>query len=181
MSSLIVTARLNHAAQTVFDDLRQRHFPPERNFLKAHVTLFHALPSSETSSIRAQLDVLCRQEIFMHGRASSVRSLGNGVAFAIECGQLTALRNTLAKHWEHHLGHQDSQAYRPHITIQNKVSRVSARNLFAELEQAFLPIEIEFEGLDLWTYLGGPWERIAFFAFSGSSQSDKDKASQRPT
>jgi hypothetical protein len=27
-----------------FDDLRQAHFPRQRNFLRAHLTMFHRLP-----------------------------------------------------------------------------------------------------------------------------------------
>ena len=43
MQPLIVTLALDEAAEARFDGLRQEHFPLERNHLRAHVTLFHAL------------------------------------------------------------------------------------------------------------------------------------------
>ena len=44
MPPLIVTALLDEVAQERFDRLRREHFPPERNQLDAHLTLFHRLP-----------------------------------------------------------------------------------------------------------------------------------------
>ena len=44
MPPLIVTALLDEVAQERFDRLRREHFPPERNHLDAHLTLFHRLP-----------------------------------------------------------------------------------------------------------------------------------------
>ena len=43
---LIVTAELPDDVLAWADGLRRAHFPPERNWLVAHVTLFHALPPS---------------------------------------------------------------------------------------------------------------------------------------
>ena len=43
---LLVTAELPGGIFAWADGLRRAHFPPERNKLKAHVTLFHALPPS---------------------------------------------------------------------------------------------------------------------------------------
>ena len=40
----IVTAELPGEIFSWVDGLRRAHFPPERNHLSAHVTLFHALP-----------------------------------------------------------------------------------------------------------------------------------------
>ena len=39
LAPLIVTAELPEALQSRADQLRREHFPPERNFLKAHVTV----------------------------------------------------------------------------------------------------------------------------------------------
>lgn len=47
MQPLIVTLALDEQAQARFDALRSRHFPPDRNVLDAHVTLFHALPGEQ--------------------------------------------------------------------------------------------------------------------------------------
>ena len=37
------------------DGLRRAHYPPERNRLRAHVTLFHALPPSSEGEVRRLL------------------------------------------------------------------------------------------------------------------------------
>ena len=43
---LIVTAELGPADFAWLDAQRRAHFPPERNQLAAHLTMFHALPPS---------------------------------------------------------------------------------------------------------------------------------------
>ena len=42
---LSVTAQLPRDLHARYTALRTEHFPPERNYLDAHVTLFHALPA----------------------------------------------------------------------------------------------------------------------------------------
>ena len=56
-SPLILTAELPPELHRWATDLRERHFPPERNYLEAHVTLFHALPATIQAELR---DVLAR-------------------------------------------------------------------------------------------------------------------------
>ena len=48
---LIVTAELGTDFGWL-EDLRQRHFPPERNQLRAHLTMFHAIPPSAEAELR---------------------------------------------------------------------------------------------------------------------------------
>ena len=38
-----------------FDRLRELHFPPERNYLSAHLTLFHKLPGKRATEISAEI------------------------------------------------------------------------------------------------------------------------------
>jgi hypothetical protein len=40
---LILTARIGDSDLQPLDLLRQRYFPPDRNFLRAHLTMFHRL------------------------------------------------------------------------------------------------------------------------------------------
>ncbi len=44
---LIVTARFDPIAASLFQRLRDAHFPPARNIVPAHCTLFHHLPGDE--------------------------------------------------------------------------------------------------------------------------------------
>ncbi len=54
---LIVTAELGTDFGWL-EDLRQRHFPPERNQLRAHLTMFHAIPPSAEAELRRILQSL---------------------------------------------------------------------------------------------------------------------------
>ena len=55
MNALIVTLELNPALHAELTRCRTRLFPPERNYLDAHVTLFHALPGDQIETIVADL------------------------------------------------------------------------------------------------------------------------------
>ena len=52
---IIVTARMNNKAQLYFNDLREWYLPPNLNYLKAHLTLFHKLPGKEIENIKTIL------------------------------------------------------------------------------------------------------------------------------
>jgi 2'-5' RNA ligase len=155
-------------SQTYFDDLREAHFPPERNFLRAHVTLFHALPGELLPEVEeAMARLTAGTPSVLDGRVWRVRSLGRGVAFDVECPALATLRGALQQAgWE--LTKQDAQrSWRPHITVQNKVAPEVARALLSELSARFVERRIEFVGLTLWEYLGGPWRLVREFPFGG--------------
>ena len=169
MEPLILTARLQHEAQTYFDQLRQRHFPPERNFIPAHLTLFHALPGANRNAISLQLRGVTRNEPPMEAWSVKVQSLGKGVAFVVDCPRLASLRASLAQLWQNELTAQDRQTPRLHITVQNKVTPEAARTLLHALNRDFQPRRLQIEGLDLWRYLGGPWSLAEGFSFTSSS------------
>ncbi len=154
---LILTLALAARDQARFDRLRQTHFPPERNVIQAHVTLFHHLPGDALDPIRADLDACCVIPPFPVA-VTGLRSLGRGVAFSLASAELAALRRSLAQHWHADLTAQDRQGFRPHITVQNKVAPEQARLLLSQLTADFSPFEIQAEGLLLWRYRGGPWE-----------------------
>ncbi|TDO19323.1 2'-5' RNA ligase family protein [Pedobacter duraquae] len=158
---LILTLWMDQRSQAFFDLLRLEHFPPERNFLKAHLTLFHKLP--DLPEIIEQLSALSVSSFKLN--AIGLINLGAGVAFRMEAQELTALRAHLASAFSVHLSPQDKQGFRGHVTVQNKTSPEIARALLAELSDTFKPFEVEATGLDLWYYLGGPWEHKQFFPF----------------
>jgi hypothetical protein len=62
---------------------------------------------------------------------------------------------------------QDSARIAPHVTIQNKVPPDAARALHRELNASFRLDQVRGEGLNLWRYLGGPWELVRRFKFTG--------------
>ena len=95
----------------------------------------------------------------------ALRFLGKGVAIAIHSPELVQFRQTLAKSWDEWLSQQDRQGYRPHITVQNKVSAAEAQELYEDLARKWQPVDGCGEGLLLWYYRGGPWEQVAEFSF----------------
>ena len=166
---LILTLALDEASFAFFDDLRRRHFPPERNFIPAHVTLFHHLPGEQEAVIVGELEALCARQLPIPVAVTGLRSLGRGFAYTLEAPDLTALRRRLAALWREWLTPQDRQDHKPHVTIQNKVSPGEARALLTVLQGGFEPFAAQGEGLHLWRYLSGPWRRVRTFHFDGAS------------
>lgn len=164
---LVLTLKIDESAFQVFDEMRRKYFPPERNFLPAHITLFHALPGEQAESVRETLRAICSAQSALKLDFPRPRFLGRGVALDIDCAELIDLRAQLAAQWWSWLGRQDQQRYKPHLTVQNKVVAEDARLLFEELEQRWKAFQCRGEGLLLWTYVGGPWEPAGEFAFSG--------------
>lgn len=164
---IIVTAHASADDMDYFDQLRREHFPPHRNFLNAHITMFHHLPGRVLSDILTLAEeVLARNEAFV-APISGVRHLGGGVAFDIYSPELETLRADLFKSFGSWPGPQDRQKFRPHITVQNKVDKSLADKLYQDLRAHFQPRELAILGIDLWDYLGGPWEHRAFLPFGG--------------
>lgn len=166
-SPLIVTARMEADAAEQFDRLRKAYFPPARNMIPAHLTLFHALPGALLTDLEEELAERCWQAEPFAARATGLRFTGNGVAVVIEAPDLLALHTGIAASWREHLTRQDSQRFNPHVTVQNKVTPAHARQTFDALQAVFEPHEFLIEGLDLWHYRGGPWERAGTFPFGG--------------
>lgn len=164
--ALIVTAEIGQPDLGWLDGLRRAHFPPERNVLQAHLTMFHALPPSAEAEARSRLAQLARQR----APAASIEGLmdlGGGVAFRVVSPALDAIRSDLAEDFHGLLTAQDAGGWRPHVTIQNKVPPKESRALKAGLEAGFSPRPLAIHGLGLHRYLGGPWEKIALYAFRG--------------
>jgi 2'-5' RNA ligase len=164
---LILTLKLEQPAFERLDALRRAHFPPERNVIPAHLTLFHALPGDQETAIRETLRSLCATTPVLRLRFPTLRLLGRGVAVGVESPELIPLRRQLASLWSGWLSAQDRQGFRPHITVQNKVTAEQARELYAALVAGWQPFEVAGEGLLLWRYLGGPWERVDEQRFLG--------------
>jgi 2'-5' RNA ligase len=160
---LILTLALDAAAEAFFDQLRQQHFPPERNFLKAHLTLFHHLPPQEPT-IADAIEAAGRQPPFPLA-VTSVVMIGRGVAFKLESTTLQQLHRNLQQQWMSELLPQDKQGFWPHVTVQNKVTPQAARALHQQLQSTFTPFAVQATGLRLWRYLGGPWEPVNTYWF----------------
>ena len=165
--ALIVTAEIAPRDQAWLEQMRCAHYPAERNRVPVHLTMFHALPPSAEGEARTSLSRLASEP---PPRASieGLMNLGSGVAFRVVSPDLDRLRRELARDFHGLLGAQDAGGWRPHVTIQNKVPEKDARALLAQLAASFRPRPLAISGFGLHRYMGGPWERIATYAFRGS-------------
>ena len=163
---IIVTALFGRADQAWFDALRRQHFPAERNQLDAHLTLFHHLPPSAADELKHRLAGETRGVRAPVARVAGLMSLGRGVAYRLDVPELTAIRARLAEAFAGLLVPQDAGGWRPHVTVQNKVTPAVAKLLLAELSRDFRPREVDIAGLGTWWYRGGPWEPLSRHMFA---------------
>lgn len=163
---IIVTANMGGEDQAWADGLRRLHFPPERNYLSAHITLFHHLPPAILPELKQALAELAQDEP-PDAWLGGLINLGRGVAYRIESPKLLDIRTRLAERFAGLLTPQDQARPRLHITIQNKVSPGEARELFEQLSQDFEPRPLSISALACYYYRGGPWEFIRSYTFRG--------------
>jgi hypothetical protein len=161
---LIITLELEQEDKERFTALRKAHFPAHSNYLDAHLTLFHRLPSDEPL-IDLTLQQLAVRPALLLG-VNAVINFSNGVAFTIASEELMQLHNQMQEAFEPWLVRQDRQTLRPHITIQNKVTAFKAKRLQEELQLTFQPYTIEATGFSTWHYIGGPWKRAKYYPFA---------------
>ena len=164
---IIITAALPQAILGPADALRRAHFPPERNMLSAHLTLFHALPPSVEGELRALMADLAAHHPPPRARLSRIISLGRGTALSVESEELMELRHVIADRFAGCLTAQDQHRPRFHITIQNKVSPHDARALQARLAPGFQPQDFSIPALEAHFDRGGPWEKAGRWPLRG--------------
>jgi hypothetical protein len=74
---LVLTLTLDKSTQNFLTTLRSKYFPSHRNFLQAHVTLFHAIPPQRFPEVDEELARLCAStnpwEVFVN----DPRKMGN--------------------------------------------------------------------------------------------------------
>ena len=167
---LILTAQLPDDLHARYTALRDEHFPPERNYLEAHVTLFHALPGPCEGEVVSVCERMARDHAPVAGQVVGLMSLGRGTAIKLESPAMLRLRERLAEGFHGLLTQQDQHRPRLHVTIQNKVTGKEAKALQAQMEGTIQPRAFTFRGLSLFRYRGGPWEHVKTFAFRGSER-----------
>ncbi|MDB5656170.1 MAG: 2-5 ligase family protein [Tardiphaga sp.] len=157
----ILTAEMDDASFAWLDALRRQHFPPARNFLSAHLTMFHRLFALQIDQLQAIAMPPAPIDLDFH----AVRFLGSGVAFSVGSPALERLRRDIIATVGGELSRQDSQKWLPHVTVQNKVKADAARALFERLGHGFVGRAGHATGLVVWEYLGGPWKRSHRLSF----------------
>ena len=162
---IIVTALFGKQDQAWFDALRRAHYPSARNHLPAHLTMFHHLSPVLEPELRQRLTAETRRVPPPQARIAGLIALGGGTAFRIQSAGLDDIRARLVDAFAPMLIPQDAVLWRPHVTVQNKVSAAQAKALFNALDVDFRPRPVAIAGLAAWWYRGGPWEPLSRHMF----------------
>lgn len=160
---LIVTLTLDQASHEYFTKLRTENFPAYCNYLEAHITLFHHLPSG-IPGIAETLKILSKRSQ-MKLDVTGIKNMGKGVAYIISSQELPALHKKMQSAFDIYLISQDRNKLWPHITVQNKVTAYKAKQTEQILMQNFKPFSILGIGFSVWVYRNGPWEHVDNYLF----------------
>jgi hypothetical protein len=166
LAPIIVSALFGAKDQAFLDAERRAHFPPERNQLAAHLTLFHHIPPGALDELHRRLGDETRGVPSPAARLAGVFSLGRGVAYRIDSPELAAIRTRLADAFHGLLTPQDQAGWRAHVTVQNKVEPAVARALLVQMQARSVARPVAVAGLAAYWYRGGPWELIRRYPFA---------------
>ncbi len=167
----IVTAELPGEVLAFADALRREHYPPERNRLAAHVTLFHAFAPSLREELKRVLARAAGDHAPPAAVLDGIMDLGSGTALAIRSSAMLAIREAIAEHFHGALTAQDRHEPRLHITVQNKVTPQAAKALQRALEQSLAPRRFAFPALGLHLYRETHWDTLGTWKFRGKQDS----------
>ncbi len=163
---IVVAAIFGDGDNGWLQELRRLHYPPGRNRVPAHLTLFRHLPPSVGPELDSRLAFHARSAPPAASIAGIV-DLGEGTALSVRSEELEDIRGDLGLALRGLLMPQDLSPWWPHITIQNKVDPRAARRLQARLKAEFRPRLLSIRGLATWLYRDGGWEPLKTYAFRG--------------
>jgi 2'-5' RNA ligase superfamily len=166
LAPLIVTALFGDGDNGWLQELRRAHYPPERNRVPAHLTLFHHLPPSALGELGRRLADYAATPA-PAATIAGIMDLGGGTALRVESEGLEDIRYDLALALRGLLTPQDMAPWRSHVTVQNKVEPKEARALQTRLRAGFERRPLVIKGLAVWRYLDGPWELVRSWTFRG--------------
>lgn len=162
---LVLTLEMDGESFAQLDALRREHYPPERNRVPAHVTLFAQLPVAHGREIKALLTQVAAAEEPFDIAIAGVKAMERGVAVALYAPQLHQLREELLDEWWHWLDERELTLFQPHVTIQNNVSEAEAGRTQKSVAAALRLRRIRGVGLHLWRFVDGHWKSERLFRF----------------
>eukprot|EP01111_Echinosteliopsis_oligospora_P017382 TRINITY_DN7502_c0_g3_i2.p1 TRINITY_DN7502_c0_g3~~TRINITY_DN7502_c0_g3_i2.p1 ORF type:complete len:448 (-),score=138.94 TRINITY_DN7502_c0_g3_i2:22-1248(-) len=162
---LLITLAFDTITHDTLESLRVQHFPKERNFIPAHISVFHALPQEEYDFIDQTLtdiskDCLEKDPDGIALNFVGVRRLGGGFAIETSAPRLVSIQKVLSLKFDKFLTRQDRTPYKCHVTIMNKVDPKLAKVAYEEFKAGFNNWAGKGSHLVLWEYLGGPWRLV---------------------
>jgi len=161
----IVLAVLPDAVQARLDALRRTHYPPERNRVPAHCTLFHAIPGMVSAELIQHLAALTAQTPPPRACIDRVIDLDSGTALGVLSPDLVVLRDGVADHFHGLLTGGDAVPLRLHVTIQNKVDRPTARALQRALGTSWRAVDTVIPALAVHRVVDGAWLPVGTWRF----------------
>ena len=171
-SPIILTLQVDEDSAARFEAARERWFPPKLNRVPAHCTLFHALPGEDRERVARAVAGVCARAGPFPVPVEAIMPMGGGMAYRMRSARLDALRADLACAFEGELTKQDAAGFRAHVTIQNKVTKDTAAACRAVMEAEFAPWEATAEGVQIWSYEGGPWGAVGAVGFAAPPVGD---------
>jgi len=163
---IIVTALMGSGDFAWLDRQRRAYYPPDRNILPAHLTLFRHLPPSALEEVITLIRRLCAMPP-PEASLAAILLLERGVAYQVESAALMEIWSELADALSGLLMPQDRACPRLHVTVQNKVTPMEAKALAGRLRAGFRLRPLAITGLAAWRYCNGPWELAAKASFRG--------------
>jgi len=163
---IIVTALFGKADSAMLEALRRAHYPAARDRAPAHLTLFRHLPPSLAGELARRLARLAAAPA-PDAILAGLMDLGGGTAIRVRAPALEAMRAALTEDFQGALTPGDGAPWRPHVTIQNKVTPAEARALQRQLAGRFDGRPLAIAGLGAWEYRDGPWAPLGSWRFRG--------------
>lgn len=180
-STYVLTLRTEREFHQRINRLRKQYFPSELNKIGAHITLFHALPGSQLTTIIADITSLVHTESSFTIRTIEPIKMSHGIALNANSQDAHRLWDMLAQKWgpmgANFLSKQD-QHFNAHYTIQNKVEKDVAQKSWEEVTERFKSDQGRAIGFTLYKYLKrGNWRYQQAFTFDSEEKSPPHMAS----
>jgi hypothetical protein len=168
----ILTLRLDKVTEHLLTQLRTKYFPKHRNFLAAHITLFHALPASRQPDYAKILtDLTSRTAPFTIGIKNPFPLGQKGVGLNVSSFKLRNLHDEILRAFREEgveLTEQDQAKIKAHVTVQNKVGEEEARRTLEAVKREWNERGARAEGIVVWRYeVGGEWTWLKEYEFKG--------------
>ena len=160
---LVITLKIDEPSQLFFDKQRTAHFPPHANYVPAHITLFHKLPS-DNPVIENGLTAFAKHLAF-ELNVTDIILQKTSVAYSIQSKTLQQIHAQMQQTFKPYLIRNDRKILTPHITIQNKVTAYKAYKTHALLLADFKPFVVQAIGYISWYYAKGYWEMKEEYLF----------------
>jgi hypothetical protein len=161
--SLIITLKIDDTSQQFFNEKRKQYFPAYANFVDAHITLFHKLPSDK-QILYDTLDEISKTNIF-EMEVVGIKNIENFVAYDISSPILQNIHSAMQASFENMLNEKDRELLWPHITVHNKATVYKAFKTHEKLLLDFKPFNITAIGFTTWFYAKKAWVKKEDYLF----------------